>query len=1072
MAAQHIVYEESGRVFKLTAGSSMYAMRVSESGGLEHLYWGPALPSGADLQYLTRSNVAQPFDPTVSRRDVAVNEAEPQPLGDVMAPAPTDPLAEALSQRSDALTTWKAHRGAADGEQMMKASHADHAMIADSVYERRLENISWRILGMQKKDADLTQVATRVMGTSQNIVGPAKATQASRANTGSIRRAGSSFVSLPKAVAPPRASGKATSHALSQAFSALDLTVNDVRLRSLASRSGTNLPNLRRPRRPSSEQLLPSSSKASMASARNSGHGGEGVGSASHSSSLEGVLGAMIDLEEEEEEGISGGLAPRPHHPCAIDQLLVDQPTMEVGERVGKNMSLLEVSDMGTGDYRQPSFIFEYTLDGSTISPLTYVSHAILPGKAPMPSPMPHIRPHAAPPAPPGAPPTAPPADGAGGTEEGGDRAPEASTLVVTLEDRYTGLVVEAHFTAMHNFEAIVRRLIVRNTTRQVVRIKRAMSATVDFDVPLHNYWLTQLDGSWARERHVTCRRLDQGVTSFGSQRGTSSHQHSPFFAISEGHSPPEEDSGTVYGFALVYSGSFLAEAEVVDVGRLRVNLGLQAQGFTWHLEPGGDFTTPECVCVFSPSGLGRMSRQFHGLVREHLIPPGWRHVPCPVLCNTWEAEYFNVSHDSVVAMARAARAVGVEMIVLDDGWFGERHDATSSLGDWAPNVGKFPFGIRGLVHEVNAEGLQFGIWIEPEMISTNSELYAAHPDWCLQVPGRTRHEGRNQLVLDLTREEVREHIFESIAVTLRGANICYVKWDMNRHLTEAFSVALPRDRQGEVLHRYTLGVYALHHRFVTAFPNVRFEACSGGGGRFDLGILFFCPQVWASDNTDALMRMKIQHGTSYLFPALTVGSHYSITPNHITQGYARKRTRALVAMCGTFGYELDLRRCGDSADALRRQVAAHKLVAPIVRDGDLYRLWDPFRVSFCAWAYVLRTKQPDGTTAAAAAAVFAFNRSSTFWSNLVPRLQLRGLDPDALYDVREPLPNNRTQKSGTLEVIRTPSPVYQLGAACVRMDGATLMHAGIPVRFLTQDDSLLFLLKRVPARDGARRGY
>ena len=402
-------------------------------------------------------------------------------------------------------------------------------------------------------------------------------------------------------------------------------------------------------------------------------------------------------------------------------------------------------------------------------------------------------------------------------------------------------------------------------------------------------------------------------------------------------------------------------------------------------------------------------------------------------------------------------------MIVLDDGWFGERHDATSSLGDWAPNVTKFPFGIRGLANEVNAEGMLFGLWIEPEMISTNSKLYAAHPDWCLQVPGRTRHEGRNQLVLDLTREDVREHIFESIAVTLRGANVAYVKWDMNRHLTEAFSIALPRDRQGEVLHRYMLGVYALHEKFVTSFPNVRFEACSGGGGRFDLGILYYCPQVWASDNTDALMRMKIQHGTSYVFPAMTVGAHYSVTPNHITQGYTRKRTRALVAMCGTFGYELDLRRCGDSADTLRRQVAAHKMVHHIVRDGALYRLWDPFRVNYCAWAYVLQRKRADGKRVATAAAVFAFNRSSTFWSNLVPRLQLRGLDTDALYDVREPLPNNRMQKTGTLEVVRTPSPVYQLGAPCVRMDGATLMHVGIPVRFLTQDDSLLFLLKRVP---------
>ena len=318
-------------------------------------------------------------------------------------------------------------------------------------------------------------------------------------------------------------------------------------------------------------------------------------------------------------------------------------------------------------------------------------------------------------------------------------------------------------------------------------------------------------------------------------------------------------------------------------------------------------------------------------------------------------------------------------MIVLDDGWFGERHDATSSLGDWAPNVTKFPFGIRGLANEVNAEGMLFGLWIEPEMISTNSKLYAAHPDWCLQVPGRTRHEGRNQLVLDLTREDVREHIFESIAVTLRGANVAYVKWDMNRHLTEAFSIALPRDRQGEVLHRYMLGVYALHEKFVTSFPNVRFEACSGGGGRFDLGILYYCPQVWASDNTDARMRMKIQHGTSYVFPAMTVGAHYSVTPNHITQGYTRKRTRALVAMCGT-GYS------SISAGAAIRPTRfagrwPHTRWCTTLCATALYRLWTPSGSTTARGPTCCSGRGPTANEVATAAAVFAFNRSSTFWS-------------------------------------------------------------------------------------------
>jgi len=980
----HITYEDSGRVFKLFAGRSLYAMRISESGSLERLYWGKALPPNTDLRYLNRSNVAQPFDPTVSHKDT--NRTNDSYVKKIVDDRMSDPLAKALrgaSGDTDPLAMWKAHRGAADGEQAMKISHADSSVPGSSAYERRLENIGWRLLAM-KNSADPSDVAESMFGATHD-----DSLLLSGAKRHGMPRTGMSY---------PNLSGNAHEliHEEEPPFRevmALDLPVSDSQLTSVSHRSR----------------------KLS-------------VGDREDSSMRSPILApTMGEIDEQ------------------LNLLTISQPQMEQNERVGKNMSLLEVADMGTGDYRQPSFVVEYSTDGSTISPLSYVSHEIIPGKAPVPSPMPHVRAMSAPRSP---------------DETTGEV--KATTLIVTMKDLHTGLVVEAHFTAMHDLEVIVRRLVMKNETAEPVRLKRCMSATVDFDIPLHNYWMTQLDGSWARERHVRCRKLEQGMTAFGSQRGTSSHQHCPFLVISEGNAPPEEENGTVYGFSLVYSGSFLAEAEVVDVGRLRVNIGVQPQGFTWHLAPGDEFSSPECVCTFSSEGIGEMSRQFHSLVREHLIPPQWRHVQCPVLCNTWEAEYFNVSHDSVVAMARAARVVGVEMIVLDDGWFGRRNDITSSLGDWAPNTLKFPFGIRGLAHDVNAEGMQFGLWIEPEMVSVDSALYRAHPDWCFQVPGRPRNEGRNQLVLDLTRSEVRDYVFESIAVTLREANVVYVKWDMNRHLTEAFSVSLPSHRQGEVLHRYVLGVYDLHERFTSTFPHVRFEACSGGGGRFDFGMLYFCPQVWASDNTDALMRMKIQHGSSYLFPSMTVGAHFSTVPNHITQGHTRKRTRALVAMCGTFGYELDLRKCADSADALRQQVAAHKLVHHIVRDGHLYRLWDPFRVNYCAWQYVLRKKQPDGRTTAESAAVFAFNRSSTFWSNLMPRLLLRGLDEEALYDVCEPLPNNRMQKSGTLEVVRTDDKVYQLGASCVRMNGATLMHAGIPVRFLTQDDSMLFLLKRV----------
>ncbi|KAL3927713.1 MAG: hypothetical protein SGPRY_002698, partial [Prymnesium sp.] len=969
------------------------------NGTLERLYWGPALPLHTDLRYLNRSNIAQPFDPTVNPKEIP-RAPEVKHERQITSDRLADPLAEALSgATTNPLAVWKAHRGAADGEQQMKSSHADFSEISKSTYERRIENISWRLLGMQR-GSELARIANLVLGEHKSDPKPSASKSTEKEH--GLRRT-STFNNFSSHAESTRQETGVSLEWSKDRLKFLDLPVSDTMIPSVLNRSRTLVP----PKRSEEAGSFP-----------------KAFGSSYYASET-----ALSELGESSMEAVS-------------------QPGMEVSQRVGKNMSLLEISDMGTGDYRQPSFVVEYSSDGSTISPLTYVSHKIITGKAPMEAPMPYIRPT--------------PAPHSGNTAD--LDAPAATTLVVTMKDVHTGLTVDMHYTAMHHLEIIVRRMVVRNSTLQEIRLKRCMSSTVDFDMPVHNYWLTQLNGSWARERHVTCRKLVQGLTGFGSQRGTSSHQHCPFLTISEGFGPPEEEHGSVYGFSLVYSGSFLAEAEVVDVGRLRVNLGIQPQGFKWHLSPGEEFSTPECVCVYSARGLGRMSRQLHSLVREHLIPPQWRSVHCPVLVNTWEAEYFKVKHDSVVAMARSARALGIEMIVLDDGWFGQRDDITSSLGDWQPNLKKFPYGIRGVVQQVNDEGMQFGLWIEPEMVSTNSALYAAHPDWCLQVPGRPRSEGRNQLVLDLTRSEVREHIFESIATVLREANIIYVKWDMNRHLTEVFSISLPPERQGETLHRYMLGVYDLHEKFVTEFPHVRFEACSGGGGRFDLGMLFYCPQVWASDNTDALMRMKIQHGTSYIFPAMTVGSHFSVVPNHITQGYTRKRTRALVAMCGTFGFELDVRNCSDTADSMRAQIAAHKLVHPIVRDGHLYRLWDPFRVSYCAWQYALRKKLPTGEVVTVAAAVFAFNGSSTFWSNLVPPLQLKGLNPEALYDVHEPLPNNRMQKTGTLEVVRTPGHVYQLGAAYVRMNGATLMHAGIPVRFLTQDDSLLFLLKLVPS--------
>jgi len=1038
----HVIFEREDRVFKLYAGKSMYALCVSEAGTLDHLYWGPALPPKVNLKYILRGNVPQPFDPTVNVRE-ADPPAQPSEANAVLS----EVMGQTVGGNKSLFDVWKEHRGSEPKAAQIhrNSSKEKELSAAASTFERRLENMTWRLLGMNKLgDESLETKATSMLleeGIAAKMLRDDTPLARKMAASSSVESSGnlSDKVSEAGEPAPPR-------------LDFLQHKEAPLRKRGPTFQSApSNLTNERR--------SLPESK-----SERFSG-GGVDMSALDLPISDDRLLAVSeagtemlprrvvthfgVDLPHLSDEAMGVNAA---HVPPPLGSP-VDHPVASTIERHGKNTTLAELSDMGTGDYRKPSFIVRYNSDGSTISPLTYQSHRIVAGKVSLPSPMPQVRPTPAAPS----------------KSEPASIEPAATTLIITMVDRHTGLKVECHFTAMHNLEVIVRRLVVANSTAspaQKVSLLRAMSATVDFDVPLTQYWITHLCGSWARERHVVHEELRQGIKTFGSMRGTSSHQHAPFFAISEGHSPPEEESGNVFGFSLVYSGSFQAEAEIMDVGRLRVNLGVQSDGFSWNLQPGAEFVSPECVCVFSSEGLGGMSRNLHALVREHLIPPQWRHEPMPVLVNTWEAEYFGVSHDSVVAMARAARHCGVEMLVLDDGWFGERHDATSSLGDWNPNATKFPFGIRGLARDVQAEGMLFGLWIEPEMVSTNSKLYEEHPNWCLHLPGRAKAEGRNQLVLDLTRAEVRDLVFESIAATLRNSAVSYVKWDMNRHLTEAFSVVLPPDQQGEVIYRYTMGVYALHERFVTEFPHIRFEACSGGGGRFDLGILYFCPQVWCSDNTDALMRMKIQHGSSYIFPALTVGAHYSAVPNHITQGMTRKRTRTLVAMCGTFGYELDLRKVPPSDVAvIHSQIAAHKLVSPIVRDGQLYRLWDPFRVSFCAWCYVLK----DRAGRATAAAAFAFNMSSTFWSNLVPRLCLRGLDPEALYTVTEPLPNNRTQKMGTLEVVRTPQPVYQLGAEKVKMYGASLMHMGIPVRFLTQDDSLLFVLNRCPDTPAVR---
>lgn len=690
---------------------------------------------------------------------------------------------------------------------------------------------------------------------------------------------------------------------------------------------------------------------------------------------------------------------------------------------VGKNTKLLEWADAGTGDYREPSFKVRFQKDGSSICPLQYKGYKIAHRKLNMPtSNLPAVY---------------------------TDSNDEATTLIVEMVDKVSNVKVQLFYTVMHEYDVIIRRSVVVNEGDNPLTLQHISSGTVDFDAE-HQYYMTQLSGAWARERQVVSRKLVEGVTAVKSVRGTSSHQVNPFMVISP-EREPEENNGECFGFCFVYSGNFAITAEVSEYLRLRVNVGINQEMFSWHLdskEGENKFYSPELIMSYSNTGLGGMSRDLHRLIRERLVPRQWRYKVPPVLLNTWEAVYFDFTHDTVVEIARCAARAGVELLVLDDGWFGKRNNTQSGLGDWTPNREKLFFGLDGLARAVNECGLLFGIWIEPEMVSVDSDLFRAHPDWCLCVPSRRMTTGRNQLVLDFSRDEVVDYIYQQLETLLKSAKIEYVKWDMNRHLTEIFSVNTLPERQGEVSHRFMLGVYKLFKRLTTAFPEVRFESCSGGGGRFDAGMLAYAPQIWASDNTDAMSRMSIQYGTSLAYPMSAMGAHVSEVPNHQTGRSATMKTRSLLAMCGTFGYELDPRKWSKSEiEEIRGYIAMFKSVGDLIYQGDLYRLWSPFKSSCCSWMSVSRDQRR--------AIVFAFKVRREV-GRLEPRLRLRGLLPHYIYCVEELCPGTVSFNPDNGAIVHHPRGVFQIGAR-IDVSGRTLMVAGLPIKFLFDGDSVCY---------------
>lgn len=565
----------------------------------------------------------------------------------------------------------------------------------------------------------------------------------------------------------------------------------------------------------------------------------------------------------------------------------------------------------------------------------------------------------------------------------------EAQTLIIYMKDQVTGLQVELLYGVLPEYDVITRSAKVINTEEDKIRLTKAQAACIDF---VHGEFdIISFYGRHAMERNMQRTPAGHGAFVIGSRRGTSSHQYNPMMILAEKETT--EDAGTCYGMSFVYSGGFKAEVEKDQFGQTRMQMGLQEEQFSYPLKKGEEFVIPEVILTCSSQGLGKLSQNLQRCIRKNLCRGKYKEKVRPVLINSWEACYFDFTGEDIYHLAEQAKDLGIDMVVLDDGWFGSRNDDNSGLGDWKVNEEKLQGSLGDLISRINALGVKFGLWFEPEMVNEDSDFYREHPDWAIQIPGRKPVKGRNQLILDFSRKEVVDAVYEQMCQVLDQGNIEYVKWDMNRHISDVYSAVLPKERQGEASHRYMLGLYDLLERLVSRYPDLLLEGCSGGGGRFDLGMLYYSPQIWCSDDTDAVERLSVQYGTSFCYPISTVGSHVSAVPNHQTGRITPVETRGTVAMAGSFGYELDLNLLSDGEkEEVKEQIKTFKKYYNLTHEGEYYRLTNPMENRlYAAWEFV---SQDQSEALVHGMQILAQPSGPSI------HIPVRGLKADAMYEV------------------------------------------------------------------------